>query len=67
MVGEPLEGHHDHVQCVAYSPDGWRIISGSRDRTIRIWNAETGAGIGDPSLEGHTLEVRTTAYSPDRR
>ena len=65
MVGEPLEGHHDHVQCVAYSPDGRRIISGSRDRTIRIWNAETGAGIGDPSLEGHTLEVRTAAYSPD--
>jgi WD40 repeat protein len=42
----------DWVQTVAYSPNGQHIISGSRDKTIRIWDAETGAAIGTP-LEGH--------------
>jgi WD40 repeat protein len=34
---------------VAYSPDGRHIISGSRDKTIRIWDAETGAAVGKSS------------------
>ena len=47
---------------VAYSPDGSYIISGSNDRTIRIWDAKTGASVGKP-LEGHTDSVRSVAYS----
>lgn len=38
QVGEPLVGHDDSVNSVAYSPDGTRIVSGSNDRTIRIWD-----------------------------
>jgi WD40 repeat protein len=38
VVGNPLEGHTSWVWSVAYSPDGRRIISGSRDNTIRIWD-----------------------------
>ena len=49
---------------VAYSPDGRHIISGSRDRTIRIWDAKTGAIVGKP-LVGHTSVVFSVAYSPD--
>ena len=49
---------------VAYSPDGHHIISGSYDRTIRIWDAKTGAAVGNP-LEGHTSGVLSVAYSPD--
>jgi WD40 repeat protein len=53
------------VWSVAYSPDGQHIISGSDDKTIRIWDAETGAAVGKP-LEGHTgLGVWSVAYSPD--
>ena len=47
---------------VAYSPDGQHIISGSADKTIRIWCAETGAAIGKP-LEGHTNTVQSVTYS----
>jgi WD40 repeat protein len=57
-------GHTDGVESVAYSPDGQHIISGSYDNTIRIWDAETGAPVGDP-LVGHTYGVRSVAYSPD--
>jgi WD40 repeat protein len=38
----------DSVNSVAYSPDGQYIISGSYDDTIRIWDAETGAGLCAP-------------------
>jgi WD40 repeat protein len=41
-VGKPLKGHTGSVWSVAYSPnDGRYIISGSIDKTIRIWNTET--------------------------
>jgi WD40 repeat protein len=52
------------VKSVAYSPDGQYIISGSDDRTIRIWDAETGAAVGEP-LKGHAGLVNSVAYSPD--
>ncbi|KAJ7861893.1 hypothetical protein B0H13DRAFT_1726283 [Mycena leptocephala] len=63
-VGTPLEGHTDSVCSVAFSPDGTRIVSGSGDKTIRIWNAATGEAVGTP-LEGHTDWVYSVAFSPD--
>src|SRR5258706_456731 len=50
--------------CVAYSPNGRHIISGSYDHTIRIWDAKTGVAVGDP-LKGHTGSVTSVAYSPN--
>ena len=52
------------MRSVTYSPDGRYIASGSEDYTVRIWDAETGAVVGDP-LEGHTGGVISVAYSPD--
>ena len=37
-----LTGHSDGVRSVAYSPDGKHIVSGSDDRTVKIWGARTG-------------------------
>jgi tRNA A-37 threonylcarbamoyl transferase component Bud32 len=33
-----LRGHTAGVTCLAYSPDGTRLASGSRDGTVKIWN-----------------------------
>ena len=41
----PLRGHDDSVQSVAFSPDGSKIVSGSYDKTIRVWDASTGVEI----------------------
>ena len=51
------------VESVAYSPDGQLIASGSWDRTIRLWDANTGELL--QTLEGHTGWVDSVAYSPD--
>jgi len=37
---------------VAFSPDGSKIVSGSSDKTIRVWDADTGKSIGEP-IVGH--------------
>ena len=37
-----LAGHTDSVQAVAFSPNGKLIVSGSADKTVRLWEAETG-------------------------
>ncbi|MBQ2787165.1 MAG: PD40 domain-containing protein [Bacteroidaceae bacterium] len=63
-MGEPLTGHTDCVESVAFSPDGKRIVSGSIDKTIRIWDVATGKQIGEP-LIGHTYTVLSVAFSPD--
>ena len=37
-----LYGHTSPVQSVAFSPDGTRIVTGSHDRTAKVWDARTG-------------------------
>ena len=52
------------MYSVAFSPDGNRIVSGSDDKTVRMWDADTGQPIGEP-LTGHTDGVSSVAFSPD--
>jgi WD40 repeat protein len=54
------------VNSVAFSPDGRRIVSGSADNSLRLWDAASGKPIGPP-LQGHTDSVLSVAFSPDGR
>jgi WD40 repeat protein len=45
-------------------PDGHRLASASFDKTLRVWNADTGQPIGNP-LTGHTQAVFSVVFSPD--
>ncbi len=56
--------HTGSVRSVAYSPDGKTIASASDDKTVRLWNANTGELEIYPLL-GHTDSVRSVVYSPD--
>lgn len=51
---QTLEGHSSSVQSVAFSPesDGRMVASGSHDRTIKIWQANTGTEL--QTLEGYS-------------
>jgi WD40 repeat protein len=40
-----LTGHQEWVLSVAFSADGKRVVSGSWDNLVKIWNAETGAEV----------------------
>ena len=40
-----LAGHSDCVVSVSLSPDGTRIVTGSSDKLVKIWDAETGAEV----------------------
>jgi len=59
-----LEGHTGSITDVAVSPDGSKIVSGSEDKTVRIWDVTTGAQVGE-ALQGHTDIVTSVVFSPD--
>jgi len=58
-----LRGHTGDIPSVAFSPDGKRIVSGSDDNTVKVWDAVSGQEM--LTLKGHTNLVRSVAFSPD--
>ena len=54
--------HEGPVWRVAFSPDGERVLTGSADRTARLWDVSGGAPV---VLRGHTGTLRSVAFSPD--
>jgi WD40 repeat protein len=58
-------GHTAPVFSVSFSADGSRLVSASQDRTVRLWDTETGRSLA--VLEGHTDEVFSAVFHPDGR
>lgn len=58
-----LEGHTNRTQSVAFSPDGMLLVSGGFDRTVRLWDVETGRQIA--LLGRHPQFVGGVTFSPD--
>ncbi|CAE6535209.1 unnamed protein product [Rhizoctonia solani] len=57
-------GHTKKITSVQFSPNGTCMVSGSWDKTVHIWDVQTGFSIFGP-LRGHTNWVSSVAYSPD--
>ena len=58
-----LQGHKAAVACLADSPDGRLLASGSRDRTVRLWH--TRGRSQEAVLRGPTRPVTDLAFSRD--
>jgi WD40 repeat protein len=60
-----LKGHTASVWCLAWTPDGKTLISGSSDHSIRTWNTTNWKQIA--VFDGHTNLVHGIAISPNGR
>jgi len=58
-----LGGHSDSVYALALSPDGKTLVTGSKDKTVRIWDLNTSKVIR--TLQGHSDEITSLAFSKD--
>lgn len=65
MVKKVILGHAATVLCLAFAPDGSLLVSGSEDRSIRLWDVATGGELA--ALEGPSFAVDALAFSPDCR
>ncbi len=60
-----LKGHQSYVVSVAVTPDGRYALSGSKDKTVKVWDIESGVEVR--TLSGHSNSVRALAVTPDSR
>jgi WD40 repeat protein len=60
---ESLIGHADWIRSLAFSPDGKTLLSSSNDKTVRLWDVQTGQLLH--LLTGHRDRVKCAGISPD--
>jgi WD40 repeat protein len=65
LDGKRLEGHSEPILTVAVTPDGKFAVSGSADKTVRVWDLEAGHEVA--KFEGHEAAVRRVTVSTDGR
>jgi WD40 repeat protein/serine/threonine protein kinase len=58
-----LRGHLKRISSVAFSPDGQRIVTGSLDKTAKVWDAASGKELY--TLRGHRADITSATFSPD--
>ena len=62
-----LSGHADGVTSVGFSADGSKVVTGSDDFTVKIWNADSGEVIqtlsGEIDKEMYVSQVLYILYS----
>jgi WD40 repeat protein len=65
LAARILRGHQHSVTAVAFSADGRMLASASRDKTVRVWDVQSGAVL--KVFSHHQDAVFSVALSPDQR
>lgn len=60
-----MEGHTANVTCLAISPNGLFVISGSEDKTARVWGLTLGLVVS--VFKGHQATVTAVGVLSDSR
>ena len=60
-----ISGHTHYVWSIAFSSDSKLLASGSFDKTVRLWSADTGELLD--IFIGHENDITTVAFSPDNQ
>lgn len=58
----PTKGHEMPVLSIAFSPDGERLVTGSQDKSARVWHIRRKRHV--MKLTAHTAEISSVAFSP---
>jgi WD40 repeat protein/tetratricopeptide (TPR) repeat protein len=63
VLAQRLNGHKGGVFSATFSPNGRFVVSNGRDRTLRLWDVESGEELH--RFVGHADHIRGLAFSPD--
>ncbi len=55
LLSEKTNAHSGYIRSVAFSPDGTKIVSGSWDQTIKVWDS------GAPQAQNRPSSAQTNA------
>jgi WD40 repeat protein len=64
MLSEKMNAHSNTIRSVAFSLDGTKIVSGSDDKTIKVWDSDKLEMLSEKT-NAHNDWVMSVAFSPD--